>query len=133
MLLVEDSAGAARLMRIAFAERLGAARLDVIDDGERALQALTAGQPQWDVVMLDLNLPARPGHEILAAMRASADPCVRRLPVVVLSHSVAEADVLRSYELGANSHIAKPQSLEELLDLVEALGRYWLRLVALPS
>jgi CheY-like chemotaxis protein len=132
-LLVEDSAGGAELMRIAFSERLPGARLDVVEDGERALASLTAGRPRWDLVLLDLNLPGIPGHDVLAAVRASRDARLRRLPVVVLSHSEDESDVRRSYELGANSHIAKPHSLDALFDVVSALGRYWFDTVSLPG
>jgi CheY-like chemotaxis protein len=134
VLLVEDSAGGAQLMRIAFGERLPDASLEVFVDGERALEALAAGRlPEWDLVLLDLNLPGVKGHEVLEAMRTAGDARVRRLPVVVLSHSEVEADVHRSYDLGANSHIAKPHSLDALFEIVETLGRYWLGVVTLPN
>ena len=134
VLLVEDSAGGAQLMRIAFDERLPDASLEVFADGERALDALEAGRlTDWDLVLLDLNLPGVKGHDVLAAVRSDADERVRRLPVVVLSHSEVEADVHRSYDLGANSHIAKPHSLDALFEIVEALGRYWLSVVSLPN
>jgi CheY-like chemotaxis protein len=134
VLLVEDSAGGAQLMRIAFGERIPDASLEVFADGERALEALADGRlADWDLVLLDLNLPGVKGHEVLQAVRADADERVRRLPVVVLTHSEVEADVHRSYDLGANSHIAKPHSLDALFDVVEALGRYWLRVVSLPN
>ena len=134
VLLVEDSEGGAQLMRIAFGERLPDAMLEVYADGERALDALSAGSlAQWDLVLLDLNLPGVKGHEVLAAVRASADERVRRMPIVVLSHSEVLDDVLRSYDLGANSHIAKPHSLDALFEVVETLGRYWLKIVSLPN
>ena len=134
VLLVEDSEGGAQLMRIAFGERLPDAELDVYIDGEHALAALEAGRlTEWDLVLLDLRLPGVGGHEVLAAMRASQDERVRRMPVVVLSHSEVVEDVTRSYDLGANSHIAKPHSLDALFEVVETLGRYWLKVVSLPS
>ena len=134
VLLVEDSEGGAQLMRIAFGERLPDAELDVFADGERALAALDAGRlPEWDLVLLDLKLPGVHGHEVLAAVRAASDERVRRLPVVVLSHSDVLDDVVRSYDLGANSHIAKPHSLDALFEVVETLGRYWLKVVSLPN
>jgi CheY-like chemotaxis protein len=134
VLLVEDSEGGAQLMRIAFGERLPDARLEIFADGERALAALDAGNfSQWDLVLLDLRLPGVGGHEVLAAVRASSDERVRRMPVVVLSHSEVVEDVLRSYDLGANSHIAKPHSLDALFEVVETLGRYWLDVVSLPN
>jgi DNA-binding response OmpR family regulator len=134
VLLVEDSEGGAQLMRIAFGERLPEAVLEVYPDGERALDDLTEGRlADWDLVLLDLNLPGVKGHEVLAAVRASGDERVRRMPVVVLSHSEVIEDVVRSYDLGANSHIAKPHSLDALFEIVETLGRYWLKIVSLPA
>jgi len=134
VLLVEDSEGGAQLMRIAFGERLPDAELDVYIDGEHALAALEAGRlTEWDLVLLDLRLPGVGGHEVLAAVRASQDERVRRMPVVVLSHSEVVEDVTRSYDLGANSHIAKPHSLDALFEVVETLGRYWLKVVSLPN
>ena len=134
VLLVEDSEGGAQLMRIAFGERLPAAMLEVYPDGERALAALDAGRlTEWDLVLLDLRLPGVGGHEVLAAVRASSDERVARMPIVVLSHSEVSEDVLRSYDLGANSHIAKPHSLDALFEVVETLGRYWLNVVSLPN
>ena len=134
VLLVEDSEGGAQLMRIAFGERLPDAELDVYIDGEHALAALEAGRlTEWDLVLLDLRLPGVGGHEVLAAVRASQDERVRRMPIVVLSHSEVVEDVTRSYDLGANSHIAKPHSLDALFEVVETLGRYWLKVVSLPN
>ena len=134
VLLVEDSEGGARLMRIAFGERLPDAVLDVFADGERALDALAAGRlAEWDLVLLDLNLPGVKGHDVLEAVRSAHDERVRRMPVVVLSHSEVRDDVVRSYDLGANSHIAKPHSLDALFEVVETLGRYWLKIVSLPG
>ena len=134
VLLVEDSEGGAQLMRIAFGERLPDAELDVYIDGEHALAALEAGRlTEWDLVLLDLRLPGVGGHEVLAAVRASQDERVRRMPVVVLSHSEVVEDVTRSYDLGANSHIAKPHSLDALFEVVETIGRYWLNVVSLPN
>jgi two-component system, chemotaxis family, response regulator Rcp1 len=134
VLLVEDSEGGAQLMRIAFGERLPDATLEIFADGELALDALSAGRlAEWDLVLLDLRLPGVGGHEVLAAVRASHDERVRRMPIVVLSHSEVVEDVLRSYDLGANSHIAKPHSLDALFEVVETLGRYWLNVVSLPN
>ena len=134
VLLVEDSEGGAQLMRIAFGERLPDAKLEIFADGERALAALGDGHlAEWDLVVLDLRLPGVGGHEVLAAVRASPDERVRRMPIVVLSHSEVAEDVLRSYDLGANSHIAKPHSLDALFEVVETLGRYWLNVVSLPN
>jgi len=134
VLLVEDSEGGAQLMRIAFGERLPEAVLEVYSDGETALAELDGGRlAEWDLVLLDLKLPGVQGHEVLAAIRAASDERVRRMPVVVLTHSDVLDDVIRSYDLGANSHIAKPHSLDALFDVVDTLGRYWLKVVSLPQ
>ena len=130
ILLVEDNAGDAQLMRIAFGEALPEARLSVITDGETALNTLLEGGPP-DLVLLDLNLPRLSGHEVLAALRSAEDPALRRAPVVVLSSSQAASDVRRSYELGA-SHVAKPQDMDGLLAIAEAIARYWFGTVTLP-
>ena len=131
ILLVEDNAGDAQLMRIAFAEALPDARLSVVSDGETAVRTLLAGGDPPDLILLDLNLPRLSGHELLAALRDGEDPVLRRVPVVVLSSSQAAADVRRSYELGA-SHVTKPQDMDGLLAIAEAIARYWFGTVALP-
>ena len=134
VLLIEDSEGGAPLMRIAFGERLPGAVLEVYTDGETALADLDGGRlAEWDLVLLDLKLPGVGGHEVLAAVRSAPDERVRRIPIVVLTHSEVLDDVVRSYDLGANSHIAKPHSLDALFEVVETLGRYWLRVVSLPA
>jgi DNA-binding response OmpR family regulator len=132
ILLVEDNAGDAQLMRIAFAEALPDARLSVVSDGETAARTLLedGGAPP-DLVLLDLNLPRLSGHEVLARVRAASDPAVRRVPVVVLSSSRAVSDVARSYELGA-SHIAKPADMDGLQAIADAIARYWFGTVTLP-
>ena len=130
ILLVEDNPGDAQLVRMAFAEALPAARVSVAADGEAALARLhDEGLP--DLLLLDLNLPRLSGHEVLEAIKA--DTALRRLPVVVLSSSGAEADVTRSYELGASSHVAKPGDVDALFALIETLARYWFGAVTLPG
>jgi chemotaxis family two-component system response regulator Rcp1 len=128
ILLVEDNAGDAQLMRIAFAEALPDARLSVLTDGETALHTLLEDDPP-DLVLLDLNLPRLSGHEVLIALHEAG---VRRLPIVVLSSSTSTADVRRSYELGARSHIAKPADVDELFTVAETIARYWFATVTLP-
>jgi two-component system response regulator len=133
ILLVEDNPGDAQLVRLALAEALPSARLSVAADGEAALARLQDESGPPDLMLLDLNLPRLSGHEVLAAVRASHDAAVRRLPVVVLSSSDAIADVERSYELGASSHVAKPADVDQLFALVETLTRYWFGAVILPG
>src|SRR3954470_11722160 len=130
ILLVEDNPGDAQLVRMAFAEALPSARVSVATDGEAALASLREEGPP-DLLLLDLNLPRLSGHEVLESVRA--DDGLRRLPVVVLSSSQAEADVTRSYELGASSHVAKPGDVDALFALVETLARYWFGAVTLPG
>jgi chemotaxis family two-component system response regulator Rcp1 len=132
ILLVEDNAGDAQLMRLALGETLPSARLSVVTDGEQAMAALLDGREPPDLVLLDLNLPRLSGHEVLAALRSAADPIVRRLPVVVLTSSHAAADVERSYELGASSHIKKPVDIDDLFATVATLTQYWFTTVSLP-
>ena len=136
VLLVEDNTGDAQLMRIAFAETHPGTLLDVVTDGESALERIErddapGGRP--DLVLLDLNLPRLSGHEVLAAVAGSDALHVRRTPVVVLSTSAAGADVRRSYELGARSHIAKPLEIDELFTAVATLATYWFDTVRLPT
>ena len=136
VLLVEDNAGDAQLMRIALAEAHPDALLRVEIDGEAALAALVRpapGEEPPDLVLLDLNLPRLSGHEVLAAVRDSDVPSARQTPVVVLTTSNAAADVARSYELGARSHITKPLEIDEFFAAVETLARYWFETVELPS
>jgi two-component system, chemotaxis family, response regulator Rcp1 len=131
ILLVEDNAGDAQLMRIALGEVLPEARLSVIADGETALRTLREGGPP-DLILLDLNLPRLSGHEVLAGLRSADDPALRRVPVVVLSSSRAALDVQRTYELGA-AHVGKPLDMDGLLAIAEAIARYWFGTVTLPS
>jgi two-component system, chemotaxis family, response regulator Rcp1 len=130
ILLVEDNPGDAQLVRMAFAEALPSAKLSVAPDGEAALARLHDEGPP-DLLLLDLNLPRLSGHEVLEAVKG--DDALRRLPVVVLSSSQAEADVARSYELGAASHVAKPGDVDALFALAETLARYWFGAVTLPG
>jgi CheY-like chemotaxis protein len=131
ILLVEDNAGDAELMRLALAEARPDCLLRVAGDGEEALALLNAGHVP-DLVLLDLNLPRLSGHEVLADLRGSDQPRLRRLPVVVLTSSSAPEDVQRSYALSASSHIVKPPDLDRLFEVTETLARYWFGTVALP-
>jgi chemotaxis family two-component system response regulator Rcp1 len=133
ILLVEDNPGDAQLVRLALTEALPSARLSVAGDGEAALARLREEGDPPDLMLLDLNLPRLSGHEVLAAVRASEDAALRRLPVVVLSSSRAENDVARSYDLGASSYVAKPADVDALFSLVETLARYWFGAVTLPG
>jgi CheY-like chemotaxis protein len=109
-----------------------------VDDGEEALNFLrhTGGYsalnaPRPDIVLLDLNMPRKDGREVLREMKA--DPELRCIPVIILTTSKAEEDILRSYDLGVNSFITKPVTFEGLVNVMRTLGDYWVKTVQLPS
>lgn len=135
ILLVEDSPADIELTTEALAEARVANDLHVVTDGEAALAYLRreppyAEEPRPDLVLLDLNLPGKDGREVLA--EAKADPELATIPIVVLTTSAAEADILRSYELHANSYITKPVRFDEFLRTVQSLEDFWLTVVKLP-
>jgi CheY-like chemotaxis protein len=90
-----------------------------------------ASAPRPDLILLDLNMPRKDGREALHEIKA--DPALRRIPVVVLTTSKTEQDVLRSYDLGANSYITKPVTFDSLVEVVRTLGQYWFEIVELPG
>jgi chemotaxis family two-component system response regulator Rcp1 len=136
LLLVEDNPGDVELTREALEEARVRNRLSVVGDGVEALAFLRregpyAGAPRPDLVMLDLNLPRKDGREVLAEIKQ--DPELRRIPVVVLTTSEAEKDVLGAYELHANAYIVKPVDLDQFLGVVRSVEGFWLAVVRLPS
>jgi len=135
VLLVEDSPADARLTREALAESLQEARLTVVSDGSEALRYLRRQEPyrhapRPDLILLDLNMPRMDGYQVLAQIKADAD--LRRIPVIMLSTSLSDNDVLRCYNLHANSYIAKPADLEQFLEVVSKLMHFWFQVVSLP-
>ena len=136
VLLVEDDPGDVLMTREAFADHRVANRLEVVSNGEDALAYLRQEGP-WadatrpDLVLLDLNLPRRDGREVLREVKA--DPELRRIPVVVLTTSDAEADVLASYDLHANAYVRKPVDFEQFLAAVRAIDDFYLTVVRLPG
>lgn len=132
ILVIEDDANDAQLLRLAFRDTHVADRLDIVRDGDEAIEYLTATgrhngrrDARWPaLIILDLNLPGRKGHEILRWLRWEAG--VTQLPVIVLTSSVRPADVHRAYELGANSYLEKPTSHASLRELAEMVATYWL-------
>jgi len=136
ILLVEDNPGDVQLTREALAETKLLINLQVARDGEQALaflrrQGCYAVAPRPDLVLLDLNLPRKDGREVLAEMKA--DDTLKRIPVVVLTTSSAEADILKSYDLHANCYVTKPINLDQFLHIVQAIENFWLSVVVLPS
>ena len=135
ILLVEDSLPDIELTLEALAEAKVANTVTVVRDGAAALSHLrqqgeSAGSARPDLVILDLNLPKMDGHEVLAEMRA--DPDLRRIPVAVLTTSAAEADVVKTYDLGANCYLTKPVDMEQFIRVVQAVDDFWLGMVRLP-
>lgn len=135
LLLVEDNHADAGLMAEAFAEVAPAVRLECVADGETALVRLRregefAGVALPALLLLDLNLPRVHGKEVLAAIRA--DPALRHLPVLMLTTSPAEHDVLDCYRLGASAYLTKPVGYAGILALVRGLTGFWLDLAILP-
>ncbi len=136
ILLVEDNPGDARLTREALREGKIHNNLHHARDGVEALAFLRrqgeyANAPMPDLVLLDLNLPRKDGREVLAEMKQ--DPRLRLIPVVVLTTSEAENDIVRSYELHANCYITKPVGLEQFIAIVREIESFWLAVVTLPS
>jgi two-component system, chemotaxis family, response regulator Rcp1 len=136
ILLVEDSPGDVRLTREALREGKIRNNLSVVPDGVEALAFLRregryAGAPRPDVILLDLNLPRKDGREVLAEVKA--DERLRRIPVVVLTTSRDEQDVLRSYDLHANCYITKPVDLDQFIAVVRSIETFWLTIVTLPE
>jgi CheY-like chemotaxis protein len=136
VLLVEDSPGDVRLTQEAFREANGAVRLHVASDGVEAMALLRhegayADAPRPDFILLDLNLPRMDGREVLAHIKA--DGGLRTIPVVILTTSDADADILTSYELNANAYLRKPVTFEAFESLVKSINDFWLTKVLLPQ
>ena len=135
VLLVEDSPGDVRLTQEAFKEANVLVNLHVASDGEQAMALLSrdgeyAKVPRPDLILLDLNLPKKDGREVLKEVKESAT--LGSIPVVILTTSAADEDVLRSYRLHANCYIAKPVDLEGFLKVVKSIDGFWLSVVKLP-
>lgn len=136
ILLVEDNPADVRLTQEALREGKVRNNLHVARDGVEALELLRrqgrfAQVPRPDLVLLDLNLPRKDGREVLAEIKA--DPELKTIPVVVLTTSSAETDILRSYSLHANCYITKPVDLEQFVSVVRSIDDFWLTVVKLPS
>jgi CheY-like chemotaxis protein len=136
ILLVEDNLGDARLTREALKEGKVYSNLHWVKDGIEAMDFLNArgrheGAPRPDIILLDLNLPKKDGRQVLHEIKA--DDRLKHIPVVVLTTSKAEEDVLRSYELHANCYVAKPVDLEKFIMVVQSIDHFWLAVVTLPT
>ena len=135
ILLVEDNPGDVRLTKEALKEGKVYNNLHWAKDGVEALEFLQrqgkhARAPRPDIILLDLNLPKKDGREVLAVIKRDHE--LKQIPVVVLTTSKAEEDVLKSYELHANCYVTKPVDLEQFIHVVQSIDRFWLTVVTLP-
>jgi CheY-like chemotaxis protein len=136
ILLVEDSPGDVRLTREAFKEAKVHINLHVASDGTEAMAFLKregkhANSARPDLILLDLNLPKKDGREVLEEIKQS--PALKTIPIVILTTSKSEEDVLRSYSLHANCYIPKPVTLDGFLTVVKSIDGFWLSVVKLPG
>jgi chemotaxis family two-component system response regulator Rcp1 len=136
ILMVEDSPSDAQLTIEALHAAKIANRLHHVEDGVEALRFLRregpyADAPRPDLILLDLNLPRKDGREVLEELKG--DPDLKVIPVVVLTTSRSEQDVLRSYELYANCYITKPVDFTQFMEVVKAIEHFWLTVVTLPK
>src|SRR5580698_440587 len=139
ILYADDDAEDRMLVKDAWAENRLANELHFVEDGEELMDYLRrrgqythlANQPLPGMVLLDLNMPRKDGREALQEIKA--DPRLRSIPVVILTTSKAEEDILRAYDLGVNSFILKPVTFESLVEITRTLSKYWFEVVELPS
>jgi chemotaxis family two-component system response regulator Rcp1 len=135
ILLVEDNPGDVRLVQEALRESKIINQLHAVSDGKEALaflrrQGSYANARRPDLILLDLNLPRKDGREVLSEIKA--DPDLRRIPVVIVTSSEAEDDILKSYNHHANCYITKPLDLEKFIEVVKAIQDFWISIVKLP-
>jgi len=135
ILLVEDNPGDVRLTKEALKEGKVYSNLHTVKDGVEAMDFLRrhgkySSVPRPDIILLDLNLPRKDGREVLEEIKSDSD--LKRIPVVVLTTSKAEEDVLRTYNLHANCYVTKPVDLEKFMVVVKTIDVFWLTVVTLP-
>ena len=138
IVLADDEADDRQLTHDAFMENRLANEFHAVEDGEELMDYLLRrgkyeslnGDPLPGLILLDLNMPRKDGREALKEIKLHPD--LRRIPIVVLTTSKAEEDILRSYDLGVNSYVTKPVTFKSLVELIKVLGRYWFEVVELP-
>jgi len=135
ILLVEDNPLDVIMTREALEDGKVCNNLSVVEDGEQAMDFLHrkgayADAPRPDVILLDLNLPRKDGREVLIEIKA--DPMLQHIPVIVLTTSKAEEDIVRSYKLHANCFITKPVDLEQFTNVIKSIEDFWFEIVKLP-
>ena len=136
VLLVEDDLGDVELTKEAIEATRLAVNLSVVRDGEEAMTHLLkegsyADAASPDLVLLDLNMPRKDGREVLRDMKD--DPTLTHIPVVVLTTSDSDEDIVKSYDLGANCYVTKPVGLEQFMKVVQSIGDFWFMFVKLPN
>jgi chemotaxis family two-component system response regulator Rcp1 len=136
ILLVEDNPADVRLTLEAFKEGKVNNTLHVVGNGEDAIAFLKqegkySDAPRPDIILLDLNLPKKDGREVLEEIKTA--PLLKRIPVIILTTSKAEEDILRTYNLHANCYINKPVDVDEFINIAKSIENYWLTVVKLPS
>ena len=136
ILLVEDNPGDVRIAVEALKDCRVPNRLSVSEDGVEAIRFLLqndeyAGSPRPDLILLDLNLPRKDGHQVLAEIKA--DDGLRQIPVIVLTTSENERDISRAYDLNANCYVTKPSGLDQLVSVMQSIHYFWSGVTHLPS
>jgi two-component system, chemotaxis family, response regulator Rcp1 len=136
ILLVEDNLGDVRLTQEALKEAKLVVNLHVVNDGVEAMAFMRregqyACKPRPDIVLLDLNLPKKDGREVLAEIKN--DPDLKRTPVVIVTTSKAEEDIVKTYDLHANCYVTKPLDLDQFVIMVQSIEHFWLTIVKLPT
>jgi CheY-like chemotaxis protein len=136
ILLVEDNEGDVGLIEEVLGEVNIRNRLHVVEDGEEAMLFLHgkgnfSGSPRPDIILLDLNLPKKDGREVLKEIKE--DKILKNIPVVVLTSSEAERDILRSYDLNANAYVTKPLDFDKFIEVIKSIVNFWLQIAKLPT
>ncbi len=139
ILIAEDDPDDRLLMEEALEENRLANNLHFVEDGEQLMDYLhqrgqytdPARSPRPSLILLDLNMPRKDGREALQEIKS--DPTLRQIPIVVMTTSKAEEDILRTYDLGVSSFISKPVTFQSMVEITKALGRYWFEIVELPD
>ena len=136
ILLVEDNPGDVRIAVEALKDCRVPNRLSVTEDGVEAIRFLRgedgySGSPRPDLILLDLNLPRKDGHQVLAEIKT--DDGLRQIPVIVLTTSENERDVFRAYDLNANCYVTKPSGLDQLVNVMQCIHYFWSGVAHLPS
>ena len=138
IVVADDDADDRMMIKDAFEASKLANEVDFVEDGVQLLEYLRregkwsklAGEPYPGFILLDLNMPRKDGRTVLKEIRN--DPVLHRIPIVILTTSKAEEDIIKTYNLGVNSFICKPVSFEKLVEIVKTVGHYWIEIVQLP-